>query len=102
MVLKFDSKNVEAKNLKIKIIYIATANLSASHKYKEAAEAYASCSKYDISIIKNTDYINALGKYADSELVPALQEDIHSLYPSKIKDVDRDNPVISKYFPWVT
>jgi len=38
-------------------------------KYKEAAQVYATCRKYNISIVNNTDYIKVLDKYAESELV---------------------------------
>ncbi|HEY8890511.1 MAG TPA: hypothetical protein VIM70_09680 [Clostridium sp.] len=69
-LMKMDSNSVDAKNLKSvmanKIAYTAATTLSAEHKYKEAAEAYAACSKYDSNIVNNTEYSNVLRKYADS------------------------------------
>lgn len=65
--------------------------LIINHKYKEAAEVYATCGKYGISIINNTDYINALGKYADSELVKKINlndEDPTNYYG--VGDIDND------------
>ncbi|MCB2308906.1 hypothetical protein LGL08_20805 [Clostridium estertheticum] len=67
------------------------ATLIADNKYEEASEAYATCVKYGINIVNNTGYINALSKYAESELVKKTnlnQEDITNYY--SVGDIDND------------
>ncbi|MBU3215689.1 hypothetical protein LL033_05500 [Clostridium estertheticum] len=67
------------------------ATLIADNKYKEASEAYATCVKYGINIVNNTGYINALSKYADSELVN--KTNIYDNDPSNyhsVGDIDND------------
>ncbi|MBU3156422.1 hypothetical protein [Clostridium estertheticum] len=67
------------------------ATLIDDNKYKEAAEAYATCVKYGINIVNNTGYINALSKYADSELVK--KTNIYDKDPSNyysVGDIDND------------
>ncbi|MBW9154444.1 tol-pal system YbgF family protein [Clostridium estertheticum] len=93
-MVKLDSNSSEAKNLKSvmtnKIAYLTATTLSADHKYKEAAETYATCSKYDIDMVNNTEYINALGKYADSLVKKTYinQEDPSNYYT--LGDIDND------------
>ncbi|MBU3178537.1 hypothetical protein KPL47_19665 [Clostridium estertheticum] len=93
-IIKLDSKSVDAKNLKNvmsnKISYLTATTLSADHKYKEAAETYAICSKYDIDMVNNAEYINVLGKYADSlvEKTYINQEDPSNYYT--LGDIDND------------
>jgi len=66
-------------------------SLISDNKYKEAAEAYATCVKYGISIVNNTGYINALDKYAESELVikdNPYDDDATHYY--SVGDIDND------------
>ncbi|MCB2295855.1 hypothetical protein LGK95_20545 [Clostridium algoriphilum] len=67
-------------------------SLIINHKYKEAAEAYATCSKYGISIVNNnnTEYINALSKYAKSlvDTTNLNAEDTSHYYT--VGDLDND------------
>ena len=65
--------------------------LIADNKYKEAAQAYATCVKYGINIVNNTGYINALSKYADTDLVKITNlygDDITNYY--SVGDIDND------------
>ena len=79
------------KNSYLEVKSDKAATLIADTKYKEAAEAYATCVKYGINIVNNTGYINALSKYADSELVKKTnlnEEDITNYY--SVGDIDND------------
>ncbi|MBU3155643.1 hypothetical protein [Clostridium estertheticum] len=93
-IIKIDSKSADAKNLKSvmsnKIAYATATTLSADHKYKEAAEIYATCNKYDIDMVNNTEYINVLGKYAESLVDKTYinQEDPSNYYT--LGDIDND------------
>ncbi|MGL4730953.1 MAG: zinc-ribbon domain-containing protein [Clostridium sp.] len=67
------------------------ASVLFSHqKYKEAAEIYASCSKYDINVENDKDYIIALNQYVETELVKKTNiiDDISKYY--EIGDLDND------------
>jgi len=79
------------KNLYFNIKNSKAAALSNEGKYKEAAETYAECGKYNKSTVQNTDYINALSKYAESELIKKTNiaaESLSNLY--SIGDIDND------------
>lgn len=92
-VLSFKSllDNDVFKNLYFNVESYKAAELLSDHKYKEAAEAYASCGKYNIDIVNNKDYITALSQYAETELVKKINisdDDISHYYG--IGDIDND------------
>lgn len=79
------------KKLYLNIQTYKSDELFFNHEYKKAAEAYASCCKYDINIINNSNYIEALEQYAEVELIKkedVLYEDISNYYC--IGDIDDD------------
>ncbi|MBX4265138.1 hypothetical protein [Clostridium estertheticum] len=82
---------LETTNSYLEVKSDKAATLISDNKYKEAAETYATCVKYGINIVNNTGYINALSKYADSELVKKAnlnEEDITNYY--SVGDIDND------------